>query len=181
MLNMLPQVDMLIQPPSSILMIDNEGLTITNLFNLAFGILGGIALIMIVLQGIRYALSDGDPGKTTQARNGIIYAVVGIVVALTGASITNFVLEAALPAATDQTALVGMNSVLSRVAGILSIVVGAISVIMIIVNGYKFALSNGDSSKAASARNGIIYALVGAVIAAVAGPILLFAIERLTT
>ena len=172
----LAQTD-LIRPPDNIPMVADEA-SLTALFNFAFGILGGISLIMITLQGMRYAFSDGDPGKTKQARMGIIYALIGIVIALAGASIVNFVLDAALPSATGRGAVIGSESLLVRIAGLMALITGVISVIVIVINGYKFALSNGDATKAASARNGIIYALVGVVIAAVAGPLIIYALGR---
>lgn len=47
---------------------------------------------------------------------------------------------------------------------ILTIVVGIVSVVMIIVGGFKFITSGGNSDGTKSARNTIIYALVGLVV-----------------
>lgn len=49
---------------------------------LVLGILGGIAIIMIVIGGIRYTLSGGDAGQTKSAKNTIMYSVIGLVVAM---------------------------------------------------------------------------------------------------
>lgn len=57
------------------------------------------------------------------------------------------------------------NSVVRAVVSILSWIVGVASVVMIIISGLRMIIANGDSSKIASARNGIIYALVGLVVA----------------
>ncbi|MBI3494822.1 hypothetical protein HY004_02465 [Candidatus Saccharibacteria bacterium] len=54
---------------------------------------GSIAVIMIVVGGIRYITSDGDPGAATKAKNTIIYALVGVVVAIMSYSIVNFVID----------------------------------------------------------------------------------------
>ena len=54
-------------------------------------ILGIIAVIMIIVGGIRYALSSGDSNQMKSARDTIIYAVVGLVVALLSYAIVNFV------------------------------------------------------------------------------------------
>jgi len=48
-------------------------------------------VIVIIVGGIRYATADGDSGKITQARNTILYAVIGLVVALLAYAITFFV------------------------------------------------------------------------------------------
>lgn len=57
------------------------------------------------------------------------------------------------------------NSVVRAVVTILSWIVGVASVVMIIISGLRMIIANGDSSKIASARNGVIYALVGLVVA----------------
>lgn len=56
--------------------------------------LGAIAVIMIVIGGIRYALSGGDQTQITAAKNTILYSVVGLVVAIMAYAIVNWVLGA---------------------------------------------------------------------------------------
>ncbi len=68
---------------------DNLFQTITNV--LLF-IIGGISVIMLIIGGIRYTISGGDSSAVTAAKNTILYAVVGIVVALLAYAIVNFVL-----------------------------------------------------------------------------------------
>lgn len=63
--------------------------TITNLLILAIGV---ISVIMIIVGGFRYALSAGDSKNTTGAKDTILYAVIGLVVALLSYAIANFVL-----------------------------------------------------------------------------------------
>lgn len=53
---------------------------------------GTIAVIMIVVGGIRYITSDGDPAAASKAKNTIIYALVGLVIATASFSIVNFVI-----------------------------------------------------------------------------------------
>ncbi len=67
-----------------------------------------------------------------------------------------------------------IESAIEGVITVLSIVIGVISVIMIIIQGLKFVTSNGDATKAASARNGIIYAIVGLVVVVLAQVIVNF-------
>lgn len=50
-----------------------------------------IAVIMIILGGVKYAMSNGDSGKVTSAKNTITYAIVGLVVAILSYGIVNFV------------------------------------------------------------------------------------------
>lgn len=51
------------------------------------------SVIMIVISGMRFVFSGGDPQSTSAARSGIIYALIGLAVALVAQSIVVFVLE----------------------------------------------------------------------------------------
>ena len=62
----------------------------------------------------------------------------------------------------------GVQSTLGAAVNILSIIVGAAAVVMIVVSGYKYIISGGDSTKVASAKSTLIYALVGIAVAALA-------------
>lgn len=55
-------------------------------------VLGMIAVIMIVIGGIRYTTSNGDASNVKAAKDTILYAVVGLVVAILSFAIVNFVL-----------------------------------------------------------------------------------------
>lgn len=71
------------------------------------------------------------------------------------------------------------DSILQRVVNLLTIIVGVVAVVMIIVNGFRFITSGGDSNAVASARNGLIYAIVGLVVVALAQVIVRFIINKL--
>ncbi|MES2876059.1 MAG: pilin [Patescibacteria group bacterium] len=63
--------------------------TITNV--LLF-LIGAVSVIMLIIGGIRYTVSGGDSTAVTGAKNTILYAIVGIVVALLAFAVVNFVL-----------------------------------------------------------------------------------------
>jgi hypothetical protein len=62
---------------------------------ITFGILGAIAVLVIVVSGLQYILSAGDPQKVARAKDAIIYACIGLVVAILAFSIVSFVLDGA--------------------------------------------------------------------------------------
>ena len=72
-----------------------------------------------------------------------------------------------------------VDSIVATVVNILSIVVGIIAVIMIIIGGIRFVLSGGDSNATTSARNTVLYALVGLVVAALAQVLARFVLNKL--
>lgn len=75
--------------------------------------------------------------------------------------------------------LTGPNGTLSKVATALAIVAGIVSVIFVIVGGIKYIFSGGDSSATSSAKNTILYALVGLVVAVLAREIIMFVLGKI--
>ncbi len=66
----------------------------TNVINTILFVLGAASVVMIVYGGIRYTLSGGDSSSVTAAKNTILYAVIGLVVAMLAFAISNFVVTA---------------------------------------------------------------------------------------
>jgi len=60
----------------------------------------------------------------------------------------------------------------------LLVAVGIIAVIMIIVGGLRYILSNGDSSKIKSAKDTVLYSVIGLVVAMLAYAIVNFAVAQ---
>lgn len=74
-----------------------------------------------------------------------------------------------------------INSVITDVVNIFSVLVGVVAVIMIIWGGLRYITSGGDSGKITSAKNTIIYALIGLVVVALAQFIVKFVLGKVTT
>ena len=66
--------------------------TLQIIINVALGIIGFIAVAMIIVGGVQYTTSAGDAAKVTKAKNTILYGVVGLVIALLAFAIVNFIL-----------------------------------------------------------------------------------------
>ena len=75
--------------------------------------------------------------------------------------------------------LYGPNGVITKATQILGIVVGIAAVIMIIIAGFKYITSGGDPNGVNSAKNTILYAVIGLVIALSAQAIALFVLKKL--
>ena len=58
-----------------------------------FGILAGIAVLFVIIGGFRYVISNGNPQDMTKAKDTIIYALIGLVVALSAEAIVSFALS----------------------------------------------------------------------------------------
>jgi len=72
---------------------DNAEDLIGTLINTLLFVVGALSVIMIIVGGIFYAISNGDAGKITKAKNTIMYSVVGLVVALLAYAIVNWVVR----------------------------------------------------------------------------------------
>lgn len=72
-----------------------------------------------------------------------------------------------------------LNKTLGNVINILSVVVGVAAVIMLIIGGFRYITSNGDSNQIGAAKNTVIYAIVGLVIVSFAQIIVKFVLSRL--
>lgn len=70
-------------------------------------IVGIIAVIMLIIGGIRYVVSGGDSKKVTDAKNTVLYAIIGLIICFLAFAIVNFVISA-LPSeqTTEETGLI---------------------------------------------------------------------------
>jgi hypothetical protein len=61
-----------------------------------------------------------------------------------------------------------VTKTIDTAVNLLSIIIGAAAVIMILFSGFRYIISGGDSTKIATAKGGLLYALIGVLIAALA-------------
>lgn len=73
------------------------GGVITSITNILLFVVGALAVIMIIIGGFRYATSGGDSKAVSAAKNTILYAIVGLVIAFLAFAAVNFVLSAIMP------------------------------------------------------------------------------------
>lgn len=75
------------QPPA-------DPAALKDILGIVFSVIGALAVLMITVSGLRYTLAGGDEGKISKAKNGIAYALVGLLVAITAEAIVSFVVVA---------------------------------------------------------------------------------------
>lgn len=63
------------------------------ILQIVFGAIAAAALIYIIIAALQYVTSQGDPQGTAKAKNTIIYALVGLAIALSSELIVTFVLN----------------------------------------------------------------------------------------
>ncbi len=82
--------------------------------------------------------------------------------------------------ANNQQAANSIQKIVTTVINIFSWIVGVVSVIMIIIGGFRYITSGGDANGVTAAKNTILYAIVGLIIVALAQIIVKFVIGSVT-
>lgn len=73
--------------------IDGSNGVIRIVSNILIWVVGIVAVIMIVWSGFKYITAAGDSGKIASAKSSLIYAIVGLIIAILAYAIVNFVME----------------------------------------------------------------------------------------
>lgn len=67
--------------------------TVKNILNVVFAMVGIIAVIMVIVGGVNFMTSQGDPEKIKRAKNTILYGIIGLIITLLAFAIVSFVLK----------------------------------------------------------------------------------------
>lgn len=121
----------------------------------------------LVWAGIRYMKSRGDPSMIASAKSTIFNAVIGLGIGLSSVAIVRFI-STKLSGGTTAFGIPEVSLSPATVATLMNTAVfplaGVVCVIFIIIGGYQYTLSNGDSNAVTKAKNTILYAVVGLVV-----------------
>ena len=75
------------------------GSIFTTIVNILLFVIGAISVIMLIWGGIRYTTSAGNSASVTSAKNTIMYAIIGLVIAFLAFAVVNWVLVSLSPTA----------------------------------------------------------------------------------
>ncbi|MFO0955476.1 MAG: hypothetical protein U0526_02980 [Candidatus Saccharibacteria bacterium] len=140
---------------------------INNLFTFALWAIGVVAVIMIIYAGFMYIISAGRPDRTKLALQSLIYTAVGFGIVILARSIV----EAILPVVKDQP---NIQSVVTGGISFFMWVVGVAATIMVIISGLFYVTSGGDPGRTKTAKDTLLYAVIGLGIAVLAGGLITF-------
>lgn len=77
--------------PSELVGVDG---VFTQITNTVLYVVGIVSVVMLIWGGLRYVISGGDNKKVTDAKNTIMYAIIGLIIAILAFAIVNFVINA---------------------------------------------------------------------------------------
>lgn len=155
-------------------------------------IAGIVAVAFVIYGGIRYITSQGSPDETGKAQSTIMNALIGLAIAIIAVGVVSFIgnkFAASAPGAysgsgVDVSSLphtqgVASGGVLKTVLGITFGVVGALSLLFMVIGGFRYIVSQGDPQAVSKAKDTLMYAVIGLAIALIAESIVTFVVGRI--
>jgi hypothetical protein len=140
---------------------------------------GIFSVIYTVYAGVKYIMSQGSPDETGKAQESLRNAIAGLIITIIAIPLTTYLAgRFAGGGAPKGSRILGLDlSSLPNPAGIdtgaiipvlLSVafnIIGGLSVLFVVIGGYNYVMSNGESTKAGKAKATILYALIGLTVA----------------
>lgn len=68
------------------------GNTLQKVFNIFFVTLGAFAVLLFVIAGLRYVVSQGDPTKIAESKMRLVHIGIGLAIAALASAIVSFVI-----------------------------------------------------------------------------------------
>jgi hypothetical protein len=81
------------QPTGAAQNLFGDGSIFNTVTNILLFLIGAVSVVMLIIGGIRYVVSGGDQGAVTSAKNTILYAIIGIVIAFLAFAAVRFVTD----------------------------------------------------------------------------------------
>ncbi len=153
-------------------------------------IIGLLSVIYVIYAGIRYSMSQGSPDEVAKSQTTILNALAGLAISLVSIRFVSFLGNQFSNGTGTQTASgldlrslpnpTGINngSIVATVLSIIFAIAGAIAFLYLVIGGFHYVNSQGDPQKVAKAKNTIMYALVGLVVAIMAQTIVSVVISK---
>lgn len=153
-------------PPCPVIMPGCGGVTnviatsfIPNVVLFILRVVGALAVVMVVWYGLTLVMNRGDEQNVTKGKWGIIYALLGLVLAIMAQVIVSFV--------TTELYVTGAGDVvvdaLAQAVRIMLNVTNALFALMLVYYGGRMVISQGKTDDYSRARTGILWTVIGAM------------------
>jgi hypothetical protein len=134
-------------------------------------LIGSIAVLMIVVNGIKLVVGGGEEENVKKARNGVIYSLFGLVLLFLGNIFVNNVfykldknMYTGMEGVAPQTDLQqGMNELVGITNFIVSFV-GPLLLLLLLIGGVMYMTAGGEEEKMNKAKRLIVAALIGVIV-----------------
>jgi len=134
------------------------------------GIVATIAVIFIVIGGIMYMLSAGDPKMITRAKDTIFAAIIGLAIVLAAPTFlkeVRTILGATGSSSGDESidSAMSLLDIAENVLTFLLSIVGILAIIFIVIGAIMYLTAYGDEDKTKTGKKIITYSLIGIAVA----------------
>ncbi len=146
---------------------------VLNAIEMALVVAAYLAIFFVIYGGFQFITGGASSDTVAKARNTILNAVIGLIISLGAIAITNYIFGIFAGSAGDATIggkgtgiqqLTG-EQLLNSVLNIVYFIIGTVSVIVVIISGLMYTISSGDSGRVSRAKNMLVFAIVGLIIA----------------
>ncbi|MCX6761564.1 MAG: hypothetical protein NTY33_01840 [Candidatus Moranbacteria bacterium] len=144
---------------------------LTSLLTALSGLVVTLAIIFIVLGGILYMMSAGDPGMIKRAKDCWLFSVIGLSIVIAAPTFLKEVQTILGGNLTDKSGKVAAAASISQIAtnvlNFLLSITGIIAIISLVIAGGMYMTSYGDDTRIGTAKKIGTYAIIGIVVALV--------------
>lgn len=150
----------------------NVWLIVLNIASSILGVVGYLAICFVIWGGYQYILARGDPGKVVRGKKTIVNALIGLVVCVLASTISGMIADIVNEGkASGNIFIAAMNHAFTWAA--------IICVIVIVIGGIQYTISNGNPAGVQKAKQTIMYAAIGLAISLLAVAIVNFVVGAL--
>lgn len=150
----------------------NVWLIVLNIASSILGVVGYLAICFVIWGGYQYILARGDPGKVVRGKKTIVNALIGLVVCVLASTISGMIADIVNEGkASGNIFTAAMNHAFTWAA--------IICVIVIVIGGIQYTISNGNPAGVQKAKQTIMYAAIGLAISLLAVAIVNFVVRAL--
>lgn len=137
-----------------------------------------VAVGYVMWGGMQYILSQGSSDRTKKAQGSIVNALVGLALAIIAASLVSYLGDRLGGASKGGLPNPNANTAIPNILDYFVFPISAsLALLMVVIGGFKYITANGDPNSVTSAKNTIIYALIGLLVVMAAFSIVTFVVK----
>jgi len=142
---------------------------LTSLLTALSGLVVTLAVIFIVLGGILYMMSAGDPGMIKRAKDCWLFSIIGLAIVVAAPTFLKQVIEILGGSSTLNTTSISSALTVSQIAtnvlNFLLSIVGIIAIISLVIAGGMYMTAYGDDTRIGTAKKMATYSIIGIAVA----------------
>lgn len=125
-------------------------------------IAAGLSVLSIMWAGFQMVLSWGDTGKISQAKNAILFSLLGLGVSVLSQFIISSVVSA-LPSIPDNAPTIHLD-IMYAIARYLRNILNAAMALAIVIGAVRMVMAQGKQDDFAKGRTMVVWAIIGALV-----------------